>query len=52
MPFCIYMQNTAFLKNRLKAFTDLRNVTNTKYTEIYGYATPVFNGYGGIRFGF
>lgn len=38
--------------NRLAFFADLRNITGTKYTEIAGFATPGFNGTGGIRFNF
>ena len=38
-----------FLKNRLKLFADLRNVTNKKYNELYGYSAPGFNGYAGVR---
>ncbi len=41
-----------FLKNKLKLFTDLRNITNSKYTEISGFNTLGFNGYGGILFSF
>ena len=41
-----------FIKNKLKVFTDLRNITNSKYTEISGFNTPGFNGYGGILFSF
>lgn len=39
----------AFLKNRLKVFVSLRNVTNTNFTEVSGFNTLGFNGYGGIR---
>ncbi|HMD01290.1 MAG TPA: TonB-dependent receptor, partial [Ferruginibacter sp.] len=42
----------ALLKNRLKIFADLRNITNTKYTEVYGFNTMGFNATGGIRFNF
>lgn len=38
------------LKNRLKLFADLRNITNKKYSDIYGYNTAGFNAYGGLRF--
>ena len=41
-----------FIKNKLKLFTDLRNITNSKYTEISGFNTLGFNGYGGILFSF
>src|SRR5206468_1076580 len=38
------------LFKKLKLFADLRNITNKKYNEIYGYSAPRFNGYGGFRF--
>ena len=41
-----------FIKNKLKLFTDLRNITNSKYTEISGFNTLGFNGYGGVLFSF
>jgi vitamin B12 transporter len=41
-----------FIKNRLKLFTDLRNIADSKYTEISGFNTLGFNGYGGILFSF
>lgn len=41
-----------FYKDRLKLFADLRNITGSKYTEISGFSTLRFNGYGGIRFSF
>ena len=41
-----------FIKNKLKLFTDLRNIANSKYTEISGFSTLGFNGYGGILFSF
>jgi vitamin B12 transporter len=34
---------------KLKLFADLRNITDKKYNEIYGYSAPRFNGYGGVR---
>lgn len=40
------------LNNRLKLFTDLRNLTDAQYQEIYGYNTPGFNVHGGVRFSF
>jgi vitamin B12 transporter len=39
----------SFFKNRLKLFADLRNITDEDYREIYGYNTPGFNAYAGIR---
>jgi len=41
-----------FLNNRLKLFADLRNITDKKYSDIYGYNTAGFNAYTGFRFGF
>ena len=41
-----------FKKNKLKIFTDLRNITDSKYIEISGFNTLGFNGYGGILFSF
>lgn len=41
-----------FVKNKLKVFTDLRNIAGSKYTEISGFNTLGFNGNGGIRFTF
>jgi len=41
-----------FIKNKLKLFADLRNITDSKYTEISGFNTLGFNGYGGILFSF
>jgi len=41
-----------FLKGRLKLFADLRNITDENYREIYGYSTPGFNAYAGIRAAF
>ena len=35
---------------RLVFFADLRNIGNAEYREVYGYNTPLFNGYGGLRF--
>ncbi len=40
----------AVSKNRLKLFADVRNVTNEKYADIYGYNTAGVNAYGGVRF--
>ncbi len=38
----------AFVNRRFKIFTDLRNITNTDYMEIYGYNAPGFNGSAGF----
>ena len=42
----------SFLKNRLKAFGSLRNISSSRYQEVAGFNTPGFNGQGGIRFNF
>jgi vitamin B12 transporter len=42
----------AFYKNKLKLFADLRNISNSKYSETAGFNTLGFNGYGGVRFNF
>lgn len=42
----------SFLKKKLKVFADLRNITNSKYTEASGFNTLGFNVYTGIRFTF
>ena len=42
----------AFCKNKLKVFADLRNITDSKYSETAGFNTPGFNGHGGVRFNF
>ena len=41
-----------FVKEKLKVFANLRNITGSKYTEISGFNTLGFNGYGGVRFSF
>jgi vitamin B12 transporter len=38
-----------FIQDRIKLFVDLKNIANTKYTEVYGYSTQGFNITGGIR---
>jgi vitamin B12 transporter len=40
------------MKNKLVLFTDLRNLLDENYQEVYGYNTPGFNLYGGARFKF
>jgi len=42
----------SFWKKRLKAFVDLRNITDSKYSEISGFNTLGFNVYGGVQFNF
>ncbi len=34
---------------RVKLFADVRNITGSKYQEVYGYNSPGFNGYVGVR---
>lgn len=41
-----------FLKNKLKLFAELRNISGSKYTEISGFNTLGFNGNAGVRFTF
>ena len=48
--FNVYAEYEVLKKFTL--FADLRNVFNKKYAEIYGYSTPRFNGYGGLRVSF
>lgn len=40
----------SLLKNRLRIFTDLKNITNSKYYEVYGYSTLGFNVNAGVGF--
>ncbi len=40
----------AVLKNNLKLFVDLKNITGAKYEEVYGYGTQGFNITGGLSF--
>jgi vitamin B12 transporter len=40
----------SFLKNKIKVFADLRNITNEKYTEVSGFNTLGFTAFGGVRF--
>ena len=49
---CNFYAEYAFLKNKLKCFTGLRNITNTRYTEVYGFNTTGFNASVGCRFNF
>jgi vitamin B12 transporter len=35
--------------DRLKLFGDVRNITGSQYQEVYGYRSPGFNGYVGVR---
>src|SRR6187399_3300203 len=42
----------AFCKNKLKVFADLRNISDSKYSETAGFNTLEFNAYGGVRFNF
>ena len=47
----VYVEYTLH-KNKIKVFTDLRNVGNTKYNETAGFNALRFNGYGGLRVNF
>jgi vitamin B12 transporter len=38
------------LKNHLRFFVDLKNITNAKYEEVYGYSTQKFNVTAGLAF--
>lgn len=42
----------SFYSNKLKVFADLRNITNSRYTEIAGFNTARFNAYTGVHFNF
>jgi vitamin B12 transporter len=39
-----------FAKDQLKLFADFKNITNSKYTEVFGYNTLRFNINAGLRF--
>lgn len=39
-----------FFKNQLKVFADVKNITDAKFQEVYGYSTPGFNINAGIAF--
>jgi len=45
----LYIQY-AIAKNRLKSFADLRNITDSRYSEVAGFNTRRFTITGGIRF--
>lgn len=47
----VYAEYT-LLKNKIKVFANLRNVTNSKYNETAGFNTLGNNGYGGLRINF
>jgi vitamin B12 transporter len=40
------------LKNKIRLFADLRNISDSHYTEVSGFNTQGFNGAGGVRFNF
>ncbi len=40
----------SMLKNRLRFFVDVKNITNAKYEEVYGYSTQKFNVMAGLAF--
>ncbi len=37
------------VQDRIRFFIDVKNITNAKYTEVYGYSTQGFNITGGLR---
>ncbi len=39
-------------KKGLKLFAEIRNITNSRYTEISGFNTQGVNGYGGLKYAF
>jgi vitamin B12 transporter len=41
-----------FVKNKIRLFTDLRNILDSRYIEVSGFNTQGFNGNGGVRFNF
>jgi len=45
----IYAEYT-FLKGQLKIFADAKNITGSKYFEVYGYSTMGFNMNAGVHF--
>jgi len=47
----VYLQYS-LLKKKLNVFADLRNITNSEYTEVSGFNTLGFTAQGGIRFTF
>ena len=42
----------AVCKKKMRLFVDVRNLTNAKYTEVYGFNTMGINITGGIRFNY
>ena len=42
----------SMLKGKFKLFADLHNITNSRFTEVFGFNTTGFNASGGIRFNF
>ncbi len=40
------------LKNKIRLFTDLRNILDSRYTEVSGFNTQGFNATVGVRFNF
>lgn len=47
MLWSVYAQYS-LLKNKLRVFVDLKNITNSKYEEVYGYSTQKFNVTSGL----
>lgn len=50
-PFVLlgFYADYGFCRNRFHVFADIRNITNSRYQEVYGYNNPGINAYGGIR---
>lgn len=50
-PFTLigFYVDYGFCNNRFHLFGDIRNITNSKYQEVYGYNNPGINAYWGIR---
>lgn len=44
----LYAEYSMF-NNKIVGFADIRNLTNTKFTEVYGFNTMGLNGYAGFR---
>ncbi len=42
----------SLMENRFRVFSDIRNLFNTGFTEVYGFNTTGFNASVGVRFGF
>lgn len=49
---CNLYSEYQFPKNKLKLFANINNLTNTKFTEVYGFATMGINASFGVRFNY